>query len=203
LLPLLLAACTARSFPLDGAAPPATPRGEALPLTVGVAAASGGPNVARIRPLEVGERFARALREAGLFAEVGFPLTELATRGPDLALELSVASRHDLHVWRNLAKDVAVGLSVMLLQPLLPVTRDLELELGVRARDRAGRTLLESGATCRFRFESTWLRPREGDLARWHDEAVAHAVRGVVERLASEGALWRRVAAAPGARPAP
>jgi hypothetical protein len=195
-------ACYARSFPESGAAP-APVRAEPVPLTAGVSAASGGPNVARIRALDVGERFARELREASLFAEVTYPLTDLSPREPDVALEVSVASHHDKHVWKNLAKDVAVGLSVLLLQPLLPVTWDLELELGVRARDRAGRSLFESRESSRFRFESTWVRPpSEAALARWHDEATLHAVRSLVARLASEDAGWLR-AAARGARPAP
>jgi len=201
LLALVLASCSARSFPQESA-PPAPVRAEPLALRAGVRDASAGPNVGRIRAGDVAERFARELREAGLFADVVFPLTELSPVEPDVTLEVQVASKHDLHPWQNLLKDLAVGLSVLLLQPLLPTTWDLDLDLGVRARDREGRTLVESRQSSRFRFESTWLRAPEDALVRWHADAVDFAVRALVARLAGEGAGWPR-ARPRGAQPSP
>jgi hypothetical protein len=161
--------------------------------------ASVGPNVGRIRSLDVAERFARELRQAALFAEVVFPATELAPLRPDVTLEVSVASRHDLHPWENLLKDLAVGLSITLLQPLLPTHWDLDLDLAVHARDREGRTLAEAREASRHRFESNWFRPPEEALARWHEDAVDAAVGALVARLAAERSGWLR-ARGPGER---
>ena len=172
---LSVAGCYARSFPLppvELADVESTPSPSPLPLDVGVRGGEEGANVFRVRQAEVVQRFAEQLAESGLFERVIHPPGPLAVESPLLVFELTIRSRHDLHAVRNLARDVAAGATLLLLQPLLPTTWDLELELGLRALVGEERVVWEEKRTSRHRFESDWLHPPDAAVAEWYDRAT-------------------------------
>lgn len=180
---LLAAACATRSQLLT---PPAAPSAaaEPIPLRAGVARGEALESVPRVSAGAGLERFAARLHETGLFRAVVFPAGELASPPPDLLLRISLGSRYDRHRLRNLASDAAVGLSLLLLQPLLPSLADLEVELRWEARAPDGRLLHADRALVRNRLESTWLRTPEPEVARWHDETLGLAIDAALAQLA-------------------
>lgn len=189
---LVLASCYARSFPLaDAPLADAALSGEApLGLVVGLRAGEEGRNVFHIRQGEVVERFAERLAEAGLFERVIHPAGSRTAAPLPLVIELEVRSRYDLHAIRNLAQDVAAGATLLLLQPLLPTTWDLEIGLELRVRGSDGRVVWEQSASDLHRFESDWLHPPEAALADWHTQAIEHALQKAIASLRARRAEW-------------
>ncbi len=185
---LLLSACSARYRALSPPPPSAAQARAGLPLLVGVTRGGEGEGVPRLPADRGAERFAAALQQAGLFRGVVYPVSELAPLQPDLWIAVSQSSRYDRHLWRNLASDTAVGLSLLLLQPLLPSLADLEVEIAWEVRTPAGRALERGRAAASTRFESTFLRAPEREVARWHDETQALAIEAAIAQLRSAGA---------------
>jgi len=176
---LSVAGCYARSFalaPVDFADVESPPSLSPLPLRVGVRGGEEGANVFRVRQADVVQRFAEQLAEAGLFERVVHPSGPLAVEPPLLVFELTIRSRHDLHAVRNLARDVAAGATLLLLQPLLPTKWDLELELGLRALVAGEQVVWEETRTSRHRFESDWLHPPDAAVAEWYAGATQQVV---------------------------
>jgi len=153
-------------------------------LLAGVRAATHGDNVDLIVPESVVQHFAERLYAAGIFSDVVYPLTERSPAVADIVFELSVTSSYDLHRISNLARDIAVGLSVLLLQPMLPTVYDLEVTLTARAitTEDMQETVLEGSA--RSHFESTWLRVPEKSVRQWHRETARRAIDALVARVA-------------------
>jgi hypothetical protein len=170
-----------------------------IPLVVGVRSGEDGTNVFRVRPAELAQRFSEQLAEAALFERVVHPLGPLAEPEPALVLELTIRSRHDLHAVRNLAQDAAAGATLLLLQPLLPTTWDLEIELGLRALVGGNHVVWQQTQTSRQRFESDWLHPPEAAVAEWYASATQRALQQGIALVRAE--REQLAAAADSARP--
>lgn len=200
---LPLPSCYARTIPLDPLVEHAQPPGAdaastaPLPLVVGVRAAQSGTQVPGIDSQRVVERFASELSSAQLFRAVVYPMSDLAHLSPDLVLDVTVASSMNLHEVENLAKDVAVGISVLLLQPVLPTTYDLRVEIGAQILSRSGRTIASYTQAPSLRFKSNWISPNQEARAQWREEAVARAVAAVVNDMAAGRAKLRAAAEQP------
>jgi hypothetical protein len=191
LVVLALVGCYARSFPLGEAAPAC----ETVEPVGVVAGLRGGPtqsNVGRIRSVEVLERFLDHLEESGLFTRLIYPYTDHAPDKPDLVLELSVSSYHDLHKWKNLGKDILVGASLLTLQPVLPTVYDLDLVLTLLVLRPEGESVTELVQEGRYRFEHDRVRASNASLEAWHVEAIEDALRSLDARLRAERALLLR-----------
>jgi hypothetical protein len=172
---------------------------EPVGLVVGL---RGGPvqqNVGRIHSVEVLERFLDQLAEGGLFTRLIYPYTDYAPAEPDLVLELSVRSHHDLHKWTNLGKDILVGASLLVLQPALPTVYDLDLVLTLRVLGPGGESVTELVQEGRYRFEHDKVRASNASLEAWHEMATEDALRSLEARLEAERALLLRAASKSGA----
>ena len=86
-----------------------------------------------------------------------------------------------VHRLANLAKDIAAGLSILLLQPVLPTVVDLEVEL--EARGTATGTAPELRGTSRTRFEYTWIRAPKESIEQWHRKATDRAIDELIARI--------------------
>ncbi len=178
---LALTGCYAKSSPITAspeysASRPTPP----LPFAVGLRSAAHGDNVALIQGAQVAGRFAMRLRDANVFSDVIYPMTELSPITPDLILEVSVSSAHDLHPLKNLAKDIAVGLSLLLLQPLLPTSYDLAVEITALPSGSGFAPAPELRATRRSRFSFTWLRASDEAIERWHLDTTNRAIDAMI-----------------------
>ncbi|MCH2169185.1 hypothetical protein MK489_00260 [Myxococcota bacterium] len=208
---LAFTGCYARTAPLplpDADAPhialpnPGSARGSVastfpgapIPLVVGVQANSPGPQAPGIDPRRVVERVASTLSSAQLFSAVLYPVSELAHLSPDWTLTVSVSSSLDLHAVENLAKDIAVGVSVLLLQPVLPTTYDLRVEIEAQIHSRDGKVVASYAQAPSLRFESNWISPDYEARAEWRDEAVALAVAALIDEIASDRTRLRDTA---------
>ena len=198
LIVLALAGCYARSFPL-GEAAPTCGAVEPVGIVVGLRGGPAQSNVGRIQSVEVLERFLDHLAESGLFARLIYPYTDYAPDEPDLVLELSVSSHHDLHKWTNLGKDLLVGASLLVLQPVLPTVYDLDLVLTLRVLGPGGESVTELVQEGRYRFEHDRVRASNASLETWHEEAIEDALRSLEARLQTERALLLRAASKRGA----
>ena len=180
-----LSGCYARSLPLAPLPEPAPGHiSPALSRVVGIRSGKHGDNVALVHAGRVAERFARRLFEAGVFSDVIHPLTDRSPARPDVVIELSVSSTHDLHPLKNLAADIAAGLSLLLLQPVLPTTWDLSVEITASGHGGgAGRAEVFRTAA-RSRFEFTWLRASQESIEHWHRETSDRAINAMVARVA-------------------
>lgn len=184
--PFLLAGCYAKSVPMPprAAAEPSTKAAVPRPtLLAAVRSSEHGDNVGRIQPERLVQRFAERLYDATIFSDVVYPLTERSPAVPDVVFEISVASSYDLHPVSNLAKDVAVGLSILLLQPVLPTAYDLEVTLATRGVGTETKPeLLGTGQT---RFEFNWLRAPDDSIEQWHRDTTDRAIDELVDRIAA------------------
>lgn len=165
-----LTGCYARSFPV-GEAAPVSGVVEPVEILVGLRGGPVQPNVGRIHSVEVLERFLDQLAEGGLFTRLVYPYTDDAPAEPDLVLELSVSSHHDLHKWTNLGKDLLVGSSLLVLQPVLPTVYDLDLVLTLRVLGPGGESVTELVQEGRYRFEDNRVRASNASLEAWHEKA--------------------------------
>lgn len=184
-----LAGCYAKSVPMtpgEATAPSSDSPTSGPMLLAGVRSATPGNNIERIDPERMTHLFAERLYDAGIFSDVVYPLTEQSPAVADVIFEISVTSSYDLHPVSNLAKDIVVGLSILLLQPALPTVYDLEVTLEARS-PRSGRAPeLESelrGAS-QSRFEFTWFHASKESIDEWHRETTDHAIDELVARIA-------------------
>jgi hypothetical protein len=178
--------CYAKSAPMPLSEPSAkqSPEAGSRPtLLVGIRGASHGDNIQRLHPERLTQRLAERLADAGIFSEVVYPLTELSPAIPDIVFEISISSHYDLHPLTNLAKDVAVGLSVLLLQPVLPTVYDLNVEVSASASPVGDQSRSKLVAARQSRFEFTWLRASEESIEAWHHETTERAIDALVKRI--------------------
>jgi len=184
---VVLTGCYAKSVPiapLEIAAPSSESPATQATLLAGVRGGEHGENIERLLPERIVQRFAERLAETRAFSEVVYPLTDQSPAVPDVVFEISVSSSYDLHPVSNLAKDVAVGLSILLLQPVLPTVYELEVQLATNAPMMGAENesaLLGSG---RSRFEFTWLQAPEESVRDWHRGTTDRAVDELVNRIA-------------------
>lgn len=191
------AACSTRSRLLTAQIHAPNAAAEPLPLLAGVARGAALESVPRL-PAGAGvERFAARLHEVGIFRAVLYPAGALASPPPDLLLRVSLGSRYDRHRLRNLASDLAVGMSLLLLQPLLPALADLEIEVRWEARAPDGRLLHAERALVRNRIESTWLRTPEAEAAHWHAATLDLAIDAALAQLSDARATLAAARATP------
>ena len=180
---IVLAACYAKSVPLPQRAPSATPShspDSRRTLLAGIRSTTHGDNIERLQPERLTQRLAERLADASIFSDVVYPLTKQSPAVPDVVFEVSVSSSYDLHPVSNLAKDIAVGLSVLILQPVLPTVYDLEVQLETSGSIADGTKLQ---GTSRTRFEFNWLRASEESIEQWHREATDRAIDELVKRI--------------------
>ena len=184
--PSVLAGCYAKSVPMPLREPSATPShssGSRPTLLAGIRSTTHGENIERLQPERLTQRLAKRLADASIFSDVVYPLTKQSPAVPDVVLEVSVSSSYDLHPVSNLAKDIAVGLSVLLLQPVLPTVYDLEVELATSGSISGGAPESKLLGRSRTRFEFTWLHASEESIEQWHREATDRAIDELVERI--------------------
>ncbi len=194
-----LAGCYAKSTamaPRENAAPPGESPASRPTLLAGVLPAKHGNNIERLQPERVTQRFAERLYAANVFSDVVYPLTSRSPAVPDVVFEVTVSSSYDLHPVSNFAKDVAVGLSILLLQPVLPTVYDLEVNLATRSPAPGGAAEPELRGASRTRFEFTWLRASKESIEQWHSEATDGAIDELVDRIADR--YGARAAQSPG-----
>ena len=184
----VLAGCYAKSVPMLPRE--TTPLGEESPasrpmLLAGVRSTTHGDNIARLHPERLAQRLAERLATASVFSDVVYPLTRQSAAVPDVVFEVSVSSRYDLHPVSNLAKDIAVGLSILLLQPVLPTVYELEVEIAARSPGSVGAPDSEPDlrGTSRTRFEFNWLRAPAESIEQWHFEATDRAIEDLLARI--------------------
>ena len=180
---VVLAGCYAKSVPmplLEPSVPLNHSPGSRPTLLAGVRAATHGDNIERLHPERLTQRLAERLADANIFSDVVYPLTVQSPAVPDVIFEVSVSSIYDLHPVSNLAKDIAVGLSVLLLQPVLPTVYDLQVELATSGSTTGGDVLLGRSRT---RFEFNWLRASDRSIEQWHREATDRAIDELVKRI--------------------
>jgi hypothetical protein len=182
--------CYAKHHPLEGATP--SPRAtSALPVVAGVVVAETGAddNARRVAATEVVQEFARHLEAAHLFERVVFPYTPLSQVAAQVVIEVRVTSRVDERFWWNLLTQSAVGASLGTLQPLLPQSCDLDIQLTARLHTPEGDWAREHQHRSRYRFETTWVQAREADLRAWRRAAEADAAARLVQQMIRDGAL--------------
>lgn len=193
-LSTVLAACYARHFPTEESRTPTQVAAERVDLTAAVAKAETQEeqNIARIKPNDVVELFAKSLDDEHFFNTVIFPYTESSPIEPDVILEVSVMSTYDLHTNQNFLKGIAIGLSLLLLQPLLPTEYDLSVHLAVRAISRDRRPIKQYDYRNDFRFEYTVPRPSEESIIQWHKDAYRNVVEAVINEIKQDRAALLR-----------
>ena len=180
--------CYARTVPIPRGVdrPPASEAPAtraAVDQRIGIRSGESAGNVPQIDPSRVVERFATRLAKAAVFTEVVYPFTSLAGGEPDVLYDVSVTSSVDLHPLSNLVKDIAGGVSVLLLQPALPTTYELDVEIAAIASSRDGRRLATHRASHALRFETTWLTPPAESLRAWHEETADGAIEALVAAI--------------------
>lgn len=198
ILSTALTACYAKHFAKDESRLPPQIAVEPVKLAAGVAKAEPNrkekENVARINPSDVVESFAKRLKDENFFTGVIFPYTELSLMDPDVILEISVRSNYDLQSSENLLKGIAVGFSLLLLQPLLPTEYDLSVYLAVRATTRDGRLIKEYQSRSDYRFQYTSLQPSNEAINQWHQSTVDHAIEGLINKIMEDRLVLLRAA---------
>jgi len=195
------AGCYAKHFPQDGEASPAPSSTILVPLVAGVvgAAAEPGDNVNWIQVDTVVAAFAQQLERAHVFKAVIHPYSDLAPVEPDVLFKVKVDSHFDRMEVKNFFKQVLVGGTLLLLQPVLPVQWDLTVHLAAFASrpTRAWSKKYEERST--YRFESTWVQPSRVSIQSWNDDTYGDAVRGLVAQIARDQEL-RQVGSGPESR---
>lgn len=196
LLATTLPACYAKHFPTGE--PPVPPQVAVQPVEFAVGVTkwvdNGKNNAARINQCDVVELFAKRLNAENLFTTVLFPYTGLSPSYPDVILEVSVSSNYNLHSGENLLKGVAIGLSLLLLQPALPTEYDLSVLLAVRATSRDGRLIKLYEYRSDYRFQYTLLQPSGEAINRWHGDTIIHAVEAVISQIKHDRSFLLEVA---------
>lgn len=186
-----LCGCYARTVPL-AEPPPVHALSRPLPGTAGVRLAPGADASA----LAVALQFAQALEAAELFDRVVFPHTAQAPTPVDIVLDLHTTSTPDHKALANLVKDLAVGASLLVLQPVLPTRYDLAVEVGVEARRADGFPVGRYLGRSVTSFESNHLRTEGAALEAWRREAVQRAVDAAISELLDARAELGAAAAA-------
>jgi len=183
---VVLAGCYAKSVPMpppEPSEPPSHSSGPRPTLLAGIRTATHGDNIERLHPERLTQRLAERLAQASIFSDVVYPLTKQSPAVPDVVFEVSVSSSYDLHPVSNLAKDIAVGLSILFLQPVLPTVYDLEVKLATSGSTTDGAPASKLLGASRTRFEFTWLRASEESIEQWHRETTDRAIDELVERI--------------------
>ncbi len=196
------AGCYAKHFPQDGETSPAPSSATLVPLVAGVvgAAAEPGDNVNWIQVDKVVAAFAQQLERAHVFKAVIHPYSDLAPVEPDLLFKVKVDSHFDRMEAKNFFKQVLVGGTLLLLQPVLPVQWDLTVHLEALASRpiRAWSKKYEERST--YRFESTWVQPSRVSIQSWNNDTYRDAVRALVAQIARDQEL-RQVGSGSESRP--
>lgn len=193
-LATVLVGCYARSFPKEEPSVPTqiTVKGVDLTAAVAKAETQKDENVPRINPSDVVEYFAKRLNDEHFFKAVTFPYTELSPTHPDVILEVSVKSTYDLNTNENFLKGIAVGLTLLLLQPVLPTEYDLSLHVAVRALSRDGLPIKQYDFGSDFRFQYTVPRPSEESITQWHTDTIRQAVEALITQIKQDRAVLLR-----------
>lgn len=190
----LLAGCYTRHGPVQ---PPVVDvggeaGGEApcVPLTLGVVAAGS----AQVGAVGVDALVAEQLSKARLFCRVIHPWSSLAPLPADAILEVSASGVIDELPIRNVLRQALVGFSLLLLQPVMPVERDLSVTVSARLR-RDGADLADYSDRRTSRLAYTHFQASDDAVAMWIEDTAAAAARGLVDEMKADARV-RELAAA-------
>jgi hypothetical protein len=181
-------ACYTTWSAADGSPLPTSGTIEPIAESVGVIVIEPLPQGTELTATAIAERIAGRLRDDQVFSIVVFPFSDLSAVKPDLLLALRIRSEQDLKMRWNLPKAILVGLSMSLLQPVLPTVFSATVNVEAEVSDLSRRVVAEYSSTTQYEFKSTWFMPSSDSLGRYLQDTADHAAQYVVNQLKDDRA---------------